>query len=104
MWRFDLVWGSSMDKPLAGFVALAGATPLIVRRAWRWPMLSLVILSGGLLLGTPGEIRACGDVEDNDAQLREEAREVVSQYAKDFDEYVKALRQSKTPEQRNKAD
>ena len=31
MWRFDLVWGSSMDKPLAGFVALAGATPLIVR-------------------------------------------------------------------------
>jgi thiol-disulfide isomerase/thioredoxin len=66
-------------------------------------MLSLVILSGGLLLCTPGEICACGDVEHNDAQLREEAREVVSQYAKDFDEYVKALHQSKTPEQRNKA-
>src|SRR5262249_52617380 len=45
-----------------------------------------------------------GDVEDNDAQLRGEAREVVSQYAKDFDEYVKALRQSKTAEQRDKAD
>ncbi len=67
-------------------------------------MLSLVILSGGLLLGTPGEICACGDVEHNDAQLREEAREVVSQYAKDFDEYVKALHQSKTPEQRDKAE
>jgi thiol-disulfide isomerase/thioredoxin len=67
-------------------------------------MLSLVIISGGLLLCTPGEIRACGDVEDKDAQLREEAREVVSQYAKDFDEYVKALRQSKTSEQHDKAD
>ena len=66
-------------------------------------MLSLVILSGGLLLCTPGEIRACGDVEDKDAQLREEAREVVSQYAKDFDEYVKALHQSKTSEQYEKA-
>ena len=33
-------------------------------------MLSLVILGGGLLLCTPGEIRACGDVEDKDAQLR----------------------------------
>ncbi len=54
-------------------------------------MLSLVILSGGLLLRAPGEICACGDVEDQDAQLREEARAVVSQYAKDFDEYVKAL-------------
>ena len=89
----------------SGFVALAGAAPLTlnVGRAWRWPMLSLVILSGGLLLGTPGEICACGDVEHNDAQLWEEAREVVSQYAKDFDEYVKALHQSKTPEQYNKA-
>ena len=67
-------------------------------------MLSLVIISGGLLLCTPGEIRACGDAEDKDAQLREEAREVVSQYAKDFDEYVKALHQSKTSEQRDKAD
>jgi thiol-disulfide isomerase/thioredoxin len=67
-------------------------------------MLSLVILSGGLLLCTPGEIRACGDVEDNDSQVREEAREMVSVYAKDYDEYVKALRQSKTPEQRDKAD
>jgi thiol-disulfide isomerase/thioredoxin len=66
-------------------------------------MLSLVILSGGLFLYTPGEIRAGGDVEGNDAQLREEAREVVSQYAKDFDEYVKALHQSKTAEQRDKA-
>jgi len=89
----------------SGFVALAGAAPLTlnVRRAWRWPMLSLVILSGGLLLGTPGEICACGDVEHEDAQLREEAREVVSQYAKDFDEYIKALHQSKTSEQRDKA-
>jgi energy-converting hydrogenase A subunit M len=60
-------------------------------------MLSLVILSGGLLLCTPGEIRACGDVEDNDSQVRDEAREMVSVYAKDYDEYVKALRQSKTP-------
>ncbi len=66
-------------------------------------MLSLVILSGGLLLCTPGEICACGDVEHKDAQLREEAREVVIQYAKDFDEYVKALHQSKTSEQHNKA-
>ena len=61
-------------------------------------MLSLVILTGGLLLCTPAEIRTCGDVEDKDAQVREEAREVVSHYLKDFDEYVKALRQSKTPE------
>ena len=67
-------------------------------------MLSLVILSGGLLLYAPGEIHACGDVEDNDARLREEAREVVSRYAKDFDEYIEALRQSKSPEQRDKAD
>ena len=67
-------------------------------------MLSLVILTGGLLLCTPAEIRTCGDVEDKDAQVREEAREVVSHYLKAFDEYVKALRQSKTPEQRNKAD
>jgi thiol-disulfide isomerase/thioredoxin len=67
-------------------------------------MISLIILSGGLLLCTPGEIRACGDVDDKDAQLRDEAREVVSRYAKDFDEYVKALLQSKTPEQRDKAD
>ena len=66
-------------------------------------MLSLIILSGGLLLCTPGEISACGDVEDNDTQLREGAREVVSRYAKDFDEYVKALHQSKTREQRDKA-
>jgi len=90
----------------SGFVALAGAAPLTlnVRRAWRWPMLGLVILSGGLLLCTPGEICACGDGEHNDAQLREEAREVVSQYAKDFDEYVKALHQPKTPGQRDKAD
>jgi peroxiredoxin len=73
------------------------------RRASRWPVLSLVILSGSLLLWTPGGIRACGDVEDKGAQLREEAREVVSQYAKDFDEYVKALRRSKTPEQHDKA-
>ncbi len=43
-------------------------------------------------------------VEDNDTQLREEAREVVSRYAKDFDEYVKALHQSRTSEQRDKAD
>ena len=78
-----------------------GPGVLIVRS---FGMLSLVILGGGLLLCTPGEIRACCDVEDKDAQLREEAREVVSQYAKDFDEYVKALRQSKTAEQRNKAD
>ncbi len=74
------------------------------RRAWIWPLLSLVILGGGLLLAVPGEIRACGGVEDNDAQLREEAREVVSRYAKDFDEYVKALHQSGTPEQRDQAD
>jgi hypothetical protein len=67
-------------------------------------MISLVILGGGLLLCTPGEIRACGDVDDKDAQVREEARAVVSQYAKDFDEYIKALRQSTTPEQRDKAD
>jgi thiol-disulfide isomerase/thioredoxin len=73
-------------------------------RVLKWPMLSLVILSGGLLLCPPGEIRAYGDVEDNDAQLKEEAREVVSQYAKDSDEYIKALRQSKTPEQRDKAE
>src|SRR3982074_2268981 len=66
-------------------------------------MLSLIILSGGLLLCTAGEICACGDVEPKDAQLREEAREVVSQYAKDFDEYVKALHQSKTSEQSKKA-
>ena len=74
------------------------------RRKGRWPMLSLVVLVGGLTLITPGEIRARDDVEGKDAQLRKEAREVVSQYAKDFDEYVKALRQSKTPEQRDKAD
>jgi thiol-disulfide isomerase/thioredoxin len=67
-------------------------------------MLGLVVLTVGLLLSTPGEFRACGDVADKDAQVREEAREVVSHYLKDFDEYVKALRQSKTPEQRNKAD
>jgi thiol-disulfide isomerase/thioredoxin len=66
-------------------------------------MLSLVILSGGLLLCTPGELRAGTAVEDKDAQLREEARELVSQYAKHFDEYIKALHQSKTPEQRDKA-
>jgi hypothetical protein len=89
---------------LLGFAALAGAALLTLndRRAWRTPMLSLVILSGGLLLCTRGEIRACGDVKDKDAQLSEEAREVVSQYANDYDEYVKALRQSKTPEQRDK--
>ncbi len=74
------------------------------RRAWIRPILSLVILGGGLLLCTPGEIRACGDVEDNDAQLREDARGVVGRYAKDFDEYVKALRRSRTPEQRDQAD
>jgi thiol-disulfide isomerase/thioredoxin len=79
-----------MDKP---FVA-----------EWRWPMLGLVILGGGLLLCTPGEIRACEDVDDQDAQLKEEARDVVSRYAKDFDEYVKALRQSKTPYERDQAD
>ena len=67
-------------------------------------MFGLVILIVCLLLGTPGEICACADVEDKDAQVREEAREVVGQYAKDFDEYIKALRQSKTPEQRDKAD
>jgi peroxiredoxin len=92
-----------MDKPLLADRMLDNCD-LRDRRAWRWPMLRLVILSGGLLLCTPGEIRACGDVEDKDAQLREEAREVVSQYAKGFDEYVKALHQSKTPEQRDKAD
>ena len=92
-----------MDKPLLADRMLDNCD-LRDRRAWRWPMLSLVILGGGLLLSTPGEIRACGDVEDNDAQLREEAREVVNQYAKDFDEYVKALHQSKTREQHNKAD
>src|SRR5262245_9148906 len=90
-----------MDKPLLADRMLDNCD-LRDHRAWSWPMLSLVILSGGLLLCTPGEIRAGGDVEDNDAQLREEAREVVSQYAKDFDEYVKALRQSKTPEQGDK--
>src|SRR5262245_15070839 len=73
------------------------------RRAWRWPMLSLVILSGGLLLCMPGETLASDDLEDKDAQLREEAREVVSRYAKEFDEYIKALRQSKTREQRDQA-
>jgi thiol-disulfide isomerase/thioredoxin len=67
-------------------------------------MLSLVILTGGLLLYMPAEIRTCGDVEDKEAQLREEARDVVSRYAKDFDEYIKALHQSKTPDQRDKAD
>jgi thiol-disulfide isomerase/thioredoxin len=67
-------------------------------------MLSLVILGGGLLLCTPGEIRACSDVQDKDAQVKEEAREVVSQYAQDFDEYVKALRQSQTREQRDHAE
>ncbi|WP_406695598.1 TlpA disulfide reductase family protein [Singulisphaera sp. Ch08] len=66
-------------------------------------MRSLVILSGVLLLCTPGEIYACGHVEYKDTQLREEAREVVSQYAKDFDEYIKTLRQSKTSEQRDRA-
>jgi thiol-disulfide isomerase/thioredoxin len=91
-----------MDKPLLADRMLDNCD-LRDRRAWRWPMLSLVILSGGLLLSTPGEIRACGAVEDNDAQLREEAREVVSQYAKDFDEYCKALHQSKTHEQQAKA-
>jgi thiol-disulfide isomerase/thioredoxin len=50
-----------------------------------------------------GEIGACGDVEHEDAQLRDEAREVVSQYAKDYDAYVKALHQSKTSEQRDQA-
>src|SRR5262245_3539236 len=74
------------------------------RRAWRWPMLSLVILSGGLLLWTPGETLASDDLEDKGAQLREEAREVVSRYAKEFDEYIKALRQSKTREQRDQAE
>jgi len=69
------------------------------RRAGRWPMLSLVILCGGLLLCTPGQILACGDVEDNDAELREEALEVISQYAKDYDEYIVALRLSGTPGQ-----
>jgi thiol-disulfide isomerase/thioredoxin len=92
-----------MDKPLLADRVLDNCD-FRDRRAWRWPMLSLVILTGGLLLGTPGEIRACGDVEDNDVQLREEAREVVSRYTKDFDEYVKALHQAKTPEQRDKAD
>ena len=92
-----------MDKPLVADRMLCNCD-FRDRRVLKWPMLSLVILSGGLLLCPPGEIRACGDVEDNDAQLREEAREVVSQYAKGFDEYVKALRQSKTPEQRDEAD
>ena len=92
-----------MDKPLLADRMLDNCD-LRDRRAWRWPMLSLVILGAGLLLCTPGEMRAYNDVEDNDAKLREEAREVVSQYAKDFDEYVKALRQSKTREQRDKAD
>ena len=84
-----------MDKPLLADRMLDNGY-FRDRRAWIWPMLSLVILGGGLLVCTPGEIRACGDVEDNDAQLREEAREVVSRYAKDFDEYVKALHQSRT--------
>jgi thiol-disulfide isomerase/thioredoxin len=66
-------------------------------------MLNLLILSGGLLLGTPGGLCACGDAEDKDAQLREEAREVVSRYAQDFDAYVKALRESKTAAERQKA-
>jgi thiol-disulfide isomerase/thioredoxin len=83
--------------------APASATNSEERRAWRWLMLSLVILSADLLLCTPGETRACGAVDDKDAQLREEAREVVSRYAKDYDEYVKALRQSKTSEQRTAA-
>src|SRR4051794_32202336 len=74
------------------------------RLARSWPMLSLAILSGGLLLGTPGKVQACSEVADEASQLREEAREVVSRYAKDYDEYVKALRQSRTPEQRDKAD
>lgn len=74
------------------------------RHARKWPMLILAFLGGGLLLVTPGRIRACSEVGDRDARLREEAREVVNRYAKDFDEYVKALRQSKTPEQRDKAD
>ena len=75
---------------------------LDVRRVCRWQVRSLVILSGSLLLGAPEEIYAYGDVEHNDAQLREEAREVVSRYARDFDEYVKALH-SKTPEERDQA-
>lgn len=66
-----------MDKPLLADRMLDNCD-LRDRRAWRWPMLRLVILSGGLLLCTPGEIRACGDVEDKDAQLRDEARAVVS--------------------------
>jgi thiol-disulfide isomerase/thioredoxin len=75
----------------------------IVRRASKWPMLSLVIVVGGVLLCTPGEIRACGDTEVKDTQIREEAREVVSQYAKQFDEYVKALHLAKTPAERDRA-
>jgi thiol-disulfide isomerase/thioredoxin len=73
------------------------------RRARRRRVLSLVILGGSLLLGTPGGIGA-GVVVDDDAQLREEAREVVGRYAKDYDAYVKALHQSRTPEQRDQAE
>ncbi|SIO59473.1 Thiol-disulfide isomerase or thioredoxin [Singulisphaera sp. GP187] len=67
-------------------------------------MLSLAIMCRCLLLCTPGELLAFSDAKDQDAQLREEAREVVSRYAKDFDEYVKALHQSKIPEQYKQAE
>ena len=43
-----------MDKPLVADRILENCD-LRDRRTWRWPMPSLVILGGGLLLFTPGE-------------------------------------------------
>jgi len=74
------------------------------RRVWRRPILRLIILGAGLLAWTPGGIGASEDVGREDARLGEEARAVVSRYAKDYDEYVKALRQSRTSEQRDQAE
>jgi thiol-disulfide isomerase/thioredoxin len=61
-------------------------------------------LAGDGVSHAAGGIRACADFEDEDARIREEAREVTGRYAKDFDEYIEALHRSRTPEQRDKAD